>query len=201
MSVVEPTAQPHRRLSAADRRRQLIGIGLSRIVETPIQDLSMDEIAAQAGISRSLLFHYFPTKTDFYEACIAAAARRVLRNTAPDPSLAGPDRVRQMVEALIGQIVRRRALWIAMVRGQLVPAPNLEKVVSSVMSGNTDRVVDALDLREDQRSVVHAWWAYVEDRALMLGPHGQGQEAAVGLAAECVAALDALLEVSAGFAP
>ena len=54
------------------------------IIETPIQDLSLDQVAVEAGISRGLLFHYFPTKTDFYLACIAAAGRRILRNTAPD---------------------------------------------------------------------------------------------------------------------
>src|ERR671910_1617823 len=83
-----------RRLSAEERRRQLVAIGLAMIVETPIQDLSMDDIAAEAGISRGLLFHYFPTKTDFYLACIAAAGRRILRNTAPDESAAGPAQVR-----------------------------------------------------------------------------------------------------------
>ena len=75
------------RLCPDDRRRQLVGIGLAKLVATPIQDLSVDEIAAEAGISRGLLFHYFPTKTDFYLACIAAAGRRMLRTTAPDPEL------------------------------------------------------------------------------------------------------------------
>ena len=32
---------------ADDRRRQLVGIGLSKIIDTPIQDLSMDQIAAR----------------------------------------------------------------------------------------------------------------------------------------------------------
>ena len=98
-SVSDAPAPVRRRLSAADRRRQLVAIGLAKIVETPIQDLSLDEVAAEAGISRGLLFHYFPTKTDFYLACIAAAGRRMLRTTAPDEDLspeeqaqyAGPD--------------------------------------------------------------------------------------------------------------
>ena len=85
-SVSDPV---RRRLSADDRRRQLVGIGLSRIVDTPIQDLSLDAVAAEAGISRGLLFHYFPTKTDFYLACIAAAGRRILRTTAPSSSDSG----------------------------------------------------------------------------------------------------------------
>ena len=89
----DPVAPVRRRLSADDRRRQLVGIGLAKIVEKPIQDLSMDDIAAEAGISRGLVFHYFPTKTDFYLACIAAAGRRMLRTTAPDEGLPGDEQV------------------------------------------------------------------------------------------------------------
>src|SRR6476661_1594491 len=85
-TVSAGAAVVRRRLSADERRRQLVAIGLAKIVETPIQDLSMDDIATEAGISRGLLFHYFPTKTDFYLACLAAAGRRILRTTAPDPA-------------------------------------------------------------------------------------------------------------------
>jgi AcrR family transcriptional regulator len=155
-----------RRLRADDRRRQLVGIGLSRIVDTPIQDLSMDEIATEAGISRGLLFHYFPTKTDFYLACIAAAGRRILRTTAPDEDDDGPAQVRGMVTAMVEQIDRRRAFYLTLVHGSGVADPRLAEVHESVRSVSTDRVVAALHLDAALHEVVHAWWAYVEDRAL-----------------------------------
>ena len=90
-----------RRLSADERRRQLVAIGLAKIVETPIQDLSMDDIATEAGISRGLLFHYFPTKTDFYLACIAAAGRRMLRTTALDERATGEEQVETVTRLMI----------------------------------------------------------------------------------------------------
>ncbi len=105
-SVSEPPVR--RRLAASDRRRQLVGIGLAKIVEKPIQDLPMDDIAAEAGISRGLLFHYFPTKNDFYLACIAAAGRRMLRPTAPDEDLPGEQQVKQVTRLMIEQSERRR---------------------------------------------------------------------------------------------
>src|SRR6478735_735688 len=98
-SVSSPAVR--RRLSADDRRRQLVAIGLSKIVETPIQDLSLDDVAAEAGISRGLLFHYFPTKTDFYLACIAAAGRRMLRTTAPDERATGEEQVETVTRLMI----------------------------------------------------------------------------------------------------
>ena len=149
-------------MSADDRRRQLLGIGLSRLMETPIQDLSLDEVAIEGGISRGLLFHYFPTKTDFYLECIAAAGRRILRNTAPDEEAAGDLRLKQMVRRMVEQIDRRRAFYLSLVHG----APEIARVYESVREVSTDRVVSALRLGPDGRVVVHAWWAYVEDRAL-----------------------------------
>ncbi|MBC2934022.1 TetR/AcrR family transcriptional regulator [Nocardioides sp. zg-1228] len=189
-------------MSADDRRRQLVGIGLAMIVETPIQDLSMDDIAAEAGISRGLLFHYFPTKTDFYLACIAAAGRRILRNTAPDESLAGEAQVEMTTRLMIEQIDRRRRSYLALVHGHGVADPRVSEVMDSVRDVSTDRVVAALGVPESQRSstriVVHAWWAYTEDRALTWSavPPDERPVPLSQLVEECVAALHALLRIS-----
>jgi AcrR family transcriptional regulator len=183
-----------RRLSADDRRRQLVGIGLSKIIDTPIQDLSMDQIAAEAGISRGLLFHYFPTKTDFYLACIGAAGRRILRNTAPSEDDDGPTQVRTMVTAMVQQIDRRRAFYLTLVHGSGVADPRLAEVHESVRSVSTDRVVAALGLDAGLHEVVHAWWAYVEDRALTwsASPPDRRTQTLEGLVAHCERALAAL---------
>ncbi|MBD3915967.1 TetR/AcrR family transcriptional regulator [Nocardioides hwasunensis] len=182
-------------MSAQDRRRQLVGIGLSKIVEKPIQDLSMDDIAAEAGISRGLLFHYFPTKTDFYLDCIAAAGRRILRNTAPDETLDGAQQVEMVVRLMIEQIDRRRDFYLALVHGHGVADPRVSEVMESVRDGSTDRVSAAIEVPGRQRDVVRAWWAYTEDRALTWSavPTGERPVSLAELVEECVAALHALL--------
>ncbi|MGZ4436738.1 MAG: TetR/AcrR family transcriptional regulator [Nocardioidaceae bacterium] len=163
-----PATPPARRLrlSADDRRRQLVGIGLAKLVDKPIQDLPLDEVATEAGISRGLLFHYFPTKRDFYRACVEAAARRILRTTAPDPDLPPEDQVRQMVRLFVEQIDRRREFYLSLLHGTGSADVSLVEVYDGIWTEATTRVMDALALREAARPVVHAWWAYVEDRAL-----------------------------------
>ncbi|WP_207210349.1 TetR/AcrR family transcriptional regulator [Nocardioides zhouii] len=192
-------APVRRRLTAEDRRRQLVGIGLAKIVEKPIQDLSLDDIAAEAGISRGLLFHYFPTKTDFYLACIAAAGRRMLRTTAPDEDLPGEEQVEMVTRLMVEQIERRRDFYLALVHGHGVADPRVSEVMDSVRDGSTERVVQALDVPERQRDVVRAWWAYTEDRALTWSavPTGERPVPVSELVAECVAALHALLAITA----
>jgi AcrR family transcriptional regulator len=202
MSDADPTDSAsgpgvRRRLSADERRRQLVAIGLAKIVQTPIQDLSMDDIATEAGISRGLLFHYFPTKTDFYLACIAAAGRRMLRTTAPDEDAAGEEQVEAVTRLMIEQIERRRGFYLALVHGHGVADPRVSEVMDSVRDGSTERVMTALDVPEDRRDVVRAWWAYTEDRALTWSavPTGERPVSLSQLVEECVAALHALLRI------
>ena len=186
------------RLTHDDRRRQLLGIGLSRLVEKPIQHLSIDEVAAEAGISRGLLFHYFPTKRDFYLACIEAAGRRILRNTEADPSLPPREQVESMVRLFVEQIDRRRAFYLSLLHGTGSADVSLVEVYDAIWDEATDRVMTALALGPSTRAVVHAWWAYVEDQALSWSaePAGRRTRSLDQLVTHSVRALDALLQVA-----
>lgn len=178
-----------------ERRKQLIGIGLRMLAERPIQQLSVDAVAAEAGISRGLLFHYFATKSDFYDAVLGAAVRRTLRNTAPDEGVDARTALWQMVERFYQQIERRRDSYLALVYGNGALPLGGDRV-QSVRAGFADRVAAVLGLGGDALPVTHAWHAYVEDRALQWS--GLPPDARAALESEVthgVAALDALLAV------
>ncbi|MDX5454685.1 MAG: TetR/AcrR family transcriptional regulator, partial [Rhodococcus sp. (in: high G+C Gram-positive bacteria)] len=66
------STEKRRRLPPEERKRQLVAIGLQELATRPIHALSVDRVAEIAGISRGLLFRYFPTKQDFYVAVVAA---------------------------------------------------------------------------------------------------------------------------------
>lgn len=57
-----------------ERRQQLIGVALDLFSHRSPDDVSIDEIAAAAGISRPLVYHYFPGKQSLYEAALRRAA-------------------------------------------------------------------------------------------------------------------------------
>ncbi|GFN03418.1 hypothetical protein Smic_19740 [Streptomyces microflavus] len=57
-----------------ERRQQLIGVALDLFSRRSPEDVSIDEIAAAAGISRPLVYHYFPGKQSLYEAALRRAA-------------------------------------------------------------------------------------------------------------------------------
>ncbi|WP_329398286.1 TetR/AcrR family transcriptional regulator [Streptomyces melanogenes] len=68
------TTGVRRRMGVEERRRQLIGVALELFSHRSPDDVSIDEIAAAAGISRPLVYHYFPGKQSLYEAALRLAA-------------------------------------------------------------------------------------------------------------------------------
>ncbi|MBV2353653.1 TetR/AcrR family transcriptional regulator [Streptomyces sp. J2-1] len=63
-----------RRMGVEERRQQLIGVALDLFSRRSPDEVSIDEIAAAAGISRPLVYHYFPGKLSLYEAALKRAA-------------------------------------------------------------------------------------------------------------------------------
>jgi AcrR family transcriptional regulator len=148
------------RRTAQDRRRQLIGIGLGKLITTPIHQLTVDAVAAEAGISRSLLFHYFPTKQDYYLEVVRAAGRRLLRATATEAE----DQVRGMVTGYVGYVRRRRAPYLALFRGS-TSEDWVRTVHTETLDALSDRMCGALGVSRGgtQELTVRAWWAFAEE--------------------------------------
>ncbi|KAF0834237.1 TetR family transcriptional regulator [Ornithinibacter aureus] len=182
------------RMSPQERRRQLVGIGLRKFVEQPVQDLSLDEVAAEAGVSRGLLFHYFPSKTDFHRAVVEAAWRRVGRNVTPDEDAVGPAAVRQVVERFLRQVERRRETYVALVLGQAPIAPGFG--VGGLREQLAALVVAAADLPDAALPAAHGWVAYLEDRALQWSalPEAAREEQRRALVEHCTRALTLLTD-------
>ncbi|WP_189859496.1 TetR/AcrR family transcriptional regulator [Streptomyces poonensis] len=71
------TTGVRRRMGVEERRRQLIGVALELFSQRSPDEVSIDEIAAAAGISRPLVYHYFPGKLSLYEAALKRASQEL----------------------------------------------------------------------------------------------------------------------------
>lgn len=105
------------RLSAPERRAQLTEIGLELLRSRPIHELPLDEVADRAGISRTLLFHYFPTKSDFYAAVVERAGQRLLSGRKPASGVTPEERVRSLIDGYLRLVESSRDVYIRVVRG------------------------------------------------------------------------------------
>ncbi|MFG2744343.1 TetR/AcrR family transcriptional regulator [Streptomyces chartreusis] len=95
-----------RRLSTEERREQLLAVGARLFSESPYGEVWIEQVAEIAGVSRGLLYHYFPTKRDFFAAVVERESARMLRMTAAVPGIpvreqlgAGLDTFLEYVEA------------------------------------------------------------------------------------------------------
>ena len=77
------TAPTRARLSPEERRSQLLDLGVRLLATRSLDELSIDLLAEQAGISRGLLYHYFGNKHAFHEAVVRRAADDLVAQTAP----------------------------------------------------------------------------------------------------------------------
>ena len=73
-----------RRLSTGERREQLLSVGARLFSESPYDEVWIEQVAEIAGVSRGLLYHYFPTKRDFFAAVVERESERMMRMTAGD---------------------------------------------------------------------------------------------------------------------
>jgi AcrR family transcriptional regulator len=164
--MTSPAREPSRlRRSADDRRAQLVQIGLELLPTTPVQELTIDEVARRAGISRSLLFHYFATKRDYYTAVTRAAADLLWEHLMPPPGTSPDERVSGMLDRYVGWVETFRETHLAFVRGAAGGDPWVSEVYEETRSRLVEVTLDALELPDDvrRRQLILAWFAFTED--------------------------------------
>src|SRR5207248_2218486 len=117
-----------RRLSVDQRRAELLRIGMELFSTRAYEEIWVEEIAELAGISRGLLYHYFPTKRDFYVAVSRAAAAEAGEVSAPDPSLAPSEQLRWGIEAFVGYAEEHSQGFLTAWRGSLSGDPEVRAI-------------------------------------------------------------------------
>jgi AcrR family transcriptional regulator len=156
---------PRLRRSAGDRRAQLVQIGLELLPTTPVQELTIDEVARRAGISRSLLFHYFATKRDYYTAVTRAAADLLWEHLIPPQGTSPEEQVSGMLDRYVGWVETFRESHLAFVRGAAGGDPWVSEVYEETRGRLVEVALTALELPDDlrRRQLLLAWFAFTED--------------------------------------
>jgi len=142
-----------------------VQIGLELLPTTPVQELTIDEVARRAGISRSLLFHYFATKRDYYTAVTRAAADLLWAHLLPPPGTPPEQQVAGMLDRYVGWVEAYRETHLAFVRGAAGGDPWVSEVYEDTRARLVDVALGALELPDDarRRQLVLAWFAFTED--------------------------------------
>lgn len=121
------------RLDNDQRRAQLLGLARRAFSDRAYDDVSIDDLAKVAGISKGLLYHYFPTKRDLYVAGLREISDELLDaiNRVPD-HLVPVDRIRAGLDAYLDHVSRHSEAFVALMRGGIGSDPEVAGVVDHV---------------------------------------------------------------------
>ena len=136
-----------------------------------LDELSVDVLAEQAGISRGLLFHYFKNKQDFHRAVVRRAADELLARTKPDLSQDPTTRLTGSLAHYIDYVLANHQAYISLVRGAAGGDEALLEIFEQTRSTMTARITDNLAVFGVQdsptvRLMARGWSALVEEAVL-----------------------------------
>ena len=153
------------RLKPQQRRQQLLDVGAAMFAEKPYEDVLIEDIAARAGVSRALLYHYYPNKRDLYVAIFKRASARFLARDSPDPQLPLAEQLAAGLEAHIQSFVDHPFEAVTINRGALSDDPAVQAIIAEELNVVGQRLVNELVAEGHRRDVteiaVEGWLAFV----------------------------------------
>jgi AcrR family transcriptional regulator len=182
-------ARPARtRLDTDERRAQLLALAQAAFATRSYDEVSIDDLAQAAGVSKGLLYHYFPTKRDLYIAGLREAARVLMERTmiAPSPDTSPIERMRAGLDAFLEYASEHARAYAALLRGGIGSDPEVALVIEETRKTYVDRMIEGaegaplpvpVEKTPFLRLAVRGWVGFVEQTSLdwVVGPREVSQ--------------------------
>ncbi|MGI5457979.1 TetR/AcrR family transcriptional regulator [Streptomyces sp. CA-249302] len=167
-----PAAPAYRRLSVEERRSQLLDAALGLFAHRAPEDVSLDDVAEAAGVSRPLVYRYFPGgKQQLYEAALRSAADE-LRQCFDEPR-EGPllPRLSRALDRYLTFVDVHDAGFSALLQGgSVVETSRTTAIVDGVRRAAAVHILSHLGVSEPGlrlRTTVRMWITAVEAASLI----------------------------------
>jgi AcrR family transcriptional regulator len=167
-NVSHVTDTPRRRVRrlSDERREELLRAGVELFSARSYDEVSIDEIASAVGISRGLLYHYFPSKRDFYVAGLRRAADDLLEAVEPAAREPVGDRLTAGIDAYLGYVETHARGFVSLMRGGIGSDAEVRAIVDGVRETLTVGVLEGLQEAGVSapmlRLAVRGWIGFVE---------------------------------------
>jgi AcrR family transcriptional regulator len=150
------------------RRRQLLELGAELFARHAYEELSMSRIAREAGISKALLYHYFPSKQAYFAATLEQAAAELSEVTAPDLQLPPVEQIARSLDAYLGWVERHMGAYDKLIRS-VGAVPEVRELVERVREETADRILAGIsdgDPAPPLRAAVRGWLWFMDGAVL-----------------------------------
>jgi AcrR family transcriptional regulator len=154
-----------RRLTPQARRDQIVDVGAHEFAARPYEQVHMADLAAIAGVSRALVYTYFPTKRDLFAAVYERASQRLLAASELVAGLSLAEQVLAGLDAHFDFFIENARTVLVANRGELAGDPLIEGIISQELAELRKRMLDAGALRGHERIraqvALSGWLAFV----------------------------------------
>ena len=159
------------RLRPDQRRAQILAAARRVLLADPHRELTVELVAAEAGVSPALLFHYFGSKKKFQYAVIEEAAAEVMLRTAPDPELPPDEQLRSGIRAFVRAVLEAPQLYRATLLMSAAGDPAVRALHSELRDVFSKWVIHAVADRGTPVTpavelACRGWQGYVEETLL-----------------------------------
>ena len=115
-----------RRMSPEERRDQLERVAMAVVAEQGPSELSLDELAARAGVTRNLLYHYFPRgRPDLFLAAVDRSGRELSEGWVTDAELPLAERLARNFARAIDHAAGPSDAWLVMRHSRVATDPEV----------------------------------------------------------------------------
>lgn len=176
--MTSPASPAYRRLSVEERRLQLLDAALSLFSHRPPEDVSLDDVAEVAGVSRPLVYRYFPGgKQQLYEAALRSSAD-ALQNCFAEPPTGPPtERLARVLDRYLAFVDEHDAGFAALLRGgSVAETSRTTAIVDEVRRAAAEQILLHLGARRPGARfalMVRTWIAAVEAASLIWVDEGK----------------------------
>ena len=158
-------------MGVEERRQQLIGVALELFSRRSPDEVSIDEIASAAGISRPLVYHYFPGKLSLYEAALQRASNDLAeRFVVPEEGSLGA-RLLRVMRRFFDFVDDHGPGFSALMRGgPAVGSSTTNALVDGVRQAAYVQILSHLRVEDPSARlelVIRSWISLVESTALI----------------------------------
>jgi AcrR family transcriptional regulator len=167
--MVRLAESAYTRMQVDERRRQLLELGADLFARHSFAELSMAQIARAAGISKPLLYHYFPSKRAFFAATLEQAAEEVRRRTEPDPRLPPAQALSASLDAFLVWIHENELAYRKLMESA-GSVPEVRALIAEVRDRTSARILEGLGAPADPPPKVRAaarGWLWFVDGAIL----------------------------------
>jgi AcrR family transcriptional regulator len=156
------------RLTPDERRAQLVALGVAFLADSPLDELTIEELSARAGVSRGLLFHYFGSKQGLHREVVRTARDSMLHATEPVADLAPLERLHDTLARIVAFVRDHGGTFYSLVRGVASVDSEVRAVVEEARAEQAQRVVAVfLELGVPDtpllRIALRSWIAFAEE--------------------------------------